>query len=125
MLKAQKELGRDSCPKGRHLSRMLLGTETQASDGAWEQRKPTAGTGPARLPSSASYPALAVQPHAFLFIYLANFFKEGGKKPRVLGLASVPHAATYHIHWTLGVKKFHLNSCSAQPSPWINPGVHA
>lgn len=81
MLKAQKELGRDSCPKGRRLSRMLLGTETQASDGAWEQRKPTAGMGPARLPSSASYPAMAVQPHAFLFIYLANFFKEGGKKP--------------------------------------------
>lgn len=36
--------------------------------------------GPACLSSSASYPILAVQPHAFLIIYLANFFNIGGKK---------------------------------------------
>lgn len=78
------EGAREALPsKGRNLSRTLLGTETRASDGAWEQRKPTAGTGPAHLPGSASHPTLAVQPHAFPFIYLANFFKEEEKNPSI------------------------------------------
>lgn len=49
ILKAQ-ETGRDSFPKGRNFSWTLLGTEMQASNRTWDQRKPTAGMGPALPP---------------------------------------------------------------------------
>lgn len=70
-----------------------------------------AGMGTAHLHSSASYRILEVQLHAFLFIYLANFFKDVGKiQPQIRGLPSLTCVATYPIHWMLGSKKFHLNS---------------